>query len=266
MNLEIKFPRGEFSYGKMKEKRSNRPGTYILRESETKYNVFYLDSCGKDRKPRTHKIEQFGPDDFVLSESVERFRSIPQLIASYRNPEGQLYLAECLPPSDYDISPLLLCAPEGVCRDVRTDDEIVADLLGPGLRVIEPQALQVFKSEPLPKSREIADCRQVTTLYRAMWRVSEGTKLEVTIKVLNTEEGELVREFLDGVSKWGQLRSHALVRLYGLTVSPTFGKLMEFVKLGRLDVYLRKNPRTVKTVEMLEACTALASALYHLVM
>ena len=37
--------RKEFSYNKLKEKRENRPGCFILRESETEYNVYYLDVC-----------------------------------------------------------------------------------------------------------------------------------------------------------------------------------------------------------------------------
>lgn len=92
---------GEFSYAKLEEKRANRPGTFVLRESETKYHVFYLDACGKDGKPRTRKIEQLGPDEFLLTESTTKYKSIGQLVAAHQDPENQLYLRECLPPSEY---------------------------------------------------------------------------------------------------------------------------------------------------------------------
>lgn len=88
----------------MEEKRSNKAGTYILRESETKYNVFYVDSCGKDGKHRTHKIEQLAPDNFVLSDSEQRYRSLAELIAMHQDPDGSPYLVECLPPSEYGLS------------------------------------------------------------------------------------------------------------------------------------------------------------------
>lgn len=95
--------RGEFSYSKLEDKRSNRPGTFILRESESKYNTFYLDYCGKDSKPKTRRIEKLGPDDFALSDSMQRFKSIFQLIVAHKDPENILYLNECLPPSEYGL-------------------------------------------------------------------------------------------------------------------------------------------------------------------
>lgn len=41
--------RGEFSYAKLEDKRNNSPGCFILRESEVKYNVYYLDVCTEER-------------------------------------------------------------------------------------------------------------------------------------------------------------------------------------------------------------------------
>lgn len=44
--IKISFS-GEFSYAKLEEKKQNRRGCYILRESEIKYNVYYIDVCTK---------------------------------------------------------------------------------------------------------------------------------------------------------------------------------------------------------------------------
>ncbi|XP_015589166.1 tyrosine-protein kinase hopscotch isoform X2 [Cephus cinctus] len=257
---------GEFSYAKLEEKRGNRIGSYILRESETKYNVYYLDICGKDGKPRTRKIEQLGCDDFILSDCVQRYRSLPQLISSHQDSEGQLYLRECLPPSEYDKSPLLICAVEGIGNDVTVDEEIISALLEGGPRCIPPQQLQVYKALPFPKSVESIEARTPsTTLYRAMWRVAKGKKLEAAIKVLKDDEVRCTKEFLELAGKWGQLRSSALVRLYGLTVAPALGMLLELVKLGPLDAYLKNTPPdSIKTVDMVEASACLATALWHL--
>ncbi|CAD6215597.1 GSCOCT00000409001.2-RA-CDS [Cotesia congregata] len=259
---------GEFSYAKLKEKRSNKSGTYILRECEKKYNVFWLDSCGKDHKPRTYKIEQLGPESFIISESVQTYKSITHIVSSFNDSEQTLYLSECLPPSEYDKSPLLICAMTEVCNDVAADEEIITALLEGEPRVIPSHQLQIYKANPFPeKNSKTVTIGQgsFTSVYRAMWRVTKGKKLEAAIKVLRDEKSRYAREFFELAGKWGQLRSSALVRLYGLTVSPTVGMLMELIKLGPLDVYLQsKSAQSIKTVDMVEASACLANALWHL--
>jgi len=55
-------------------------------------------------------------------------------------------------------------------------------------------------------------------------------------------------------------------RLYGVTLAPSIGMLLELVKLGPLDKYLRSNSsQSIKTVDLVEASTCLATALWHLV-
>ncbi|XP_012263583.2 tyrosine-protein kinase hopscotch [Athalia rosae] len=258
---------GEFSYAKLEEKRANRPGTFILRESETKYNNYYLDACGKDGKPRTRKIEQLGPDEYILSDCVQRYKSLGQLVALHQDPESPLYLRDCLPPSEYDKSSLLICAGEGGSNDVPVDEEIVSALLDGGPRCIPPHQLQVYKAQPFSKGYEITSDSKppTTTLYRAMWRVAKGKKLEAAIKILKDEERKLTREFLELAGKWGQLRSTALVRLYGLTVAPAIGMLLELVRHGPLDAYMRlPTSPAVTTAHMVEAAGCLATALWHL--
>lgn len=42
------YLRGEFSYAKLESKRGNRAGCFIIRESESKYNSYYIDVCMKE--------------------------------------------------------------------------------------------------------------------------------------------------------------------------------------------------------------------------
>ena len=59
----------------------------------------------------------------------------------------------------------------------------------------------------------------------------------------------------------------SVIRAYGLTLEPAQGMVQEFINLGALDVYLREAlPQTVKTVDLVEAATSLANAVFHLVM
>ncbi|XP_033221595.1 tyrosine-protein kinase hopscotch isoform X2 [Belonocnema kinseyi] len=259
---------GEFSYAKLKAKRANRPGTYILRESETKYNVIYLDVCGPDGKPRTHRIDQMGPTDFILSETINRFTSMAHLIKSHQDPDGQLYLGECLPASESDKSQLLLCAKENVESDVIADHELISDLLNRRPAVILHSEINVYKAQPFPKSREVSDDEILagysppTTVYRALWRIEKGKKVEVAIKLLKQED--LSKEFTKLSTHWGQLKSKEFVRAFGVTFEPMQGMIQEFVNLGPLDAYLRREAQTVKTVDLVEAASSLANAVFHL--
>ncbi|CAK9807573.1 Tyrosine-protein kinase hopscotch [Anthophora plagiata] len=254
----------EFSYAKLQQKRANKPGSYLLRESETEYNVYYLDACNKEGKLFSKRIEErISSDNFLITGVPGRYNSLAQCVASFQDPEGQSYLSECLPPSEYDKSPLLLCAPESAISEVAADEEIVASVLETGPRCVPQNQLEVYK----PFLRTIRTQQySPTTLHRGIWRLTKGKKLEVALKILKQEEeGNYTKEFLELAGKWSQLRSGTLVRLYGLTVTPSIGMLLELVRHGSLDEYLRSSSsQTIKTVDMVEATACLATALWHL--
>ncbi|CAK9814452.1 Tyrosine-protein kinase hopscotch [Anthophora quadrimaculata] len=254
----------EFSYAKLQQKRANKPGSYLLRESETEYNVYYLDACNKEGKLFSKRIEErISSDDFLITGVPGRYNSLAQCVASFQDPEGQSYLSECLPPSEYDKSPLLLCAPESAISEVAADEEIVASVLETGPRCVPQNQLEVYK----PFLRTVRTQQySPTTLHRGIWRLTKGKKLEVALKILKQEEeANYTKEFLELAGKWSQLRSGTLVRLYGLTVTPSIGMLLELVRHGSLDEYLRSSSsQTIKTVDMVEATACLATALWHL--
>lgn len=90
---------------------------------------------------------------------------------------------------------------------------MLAALLEGGPRCIPPQQLQIYKAQPFPKNSNPNDNRASSTiLYRAMWRVAKGKKLEAALKVLRDEQCKYTREFLELIGTWGQLRSGAIVR------------------------------------------------------
>lgn len=65
--------------------------------------------------------------------------------------------------------------------------------------------------------------------------------------------------------RWAFLQSNAIVKLYGMTLSSPFAMVMEYLDLGQLDEYLRHHKNEIKAVDLVEAGTYLASALWHLV-
>lgn len=253
----------EFSYTKLQQKRANKPGSYLLRESETEYNVYHLDICNKGGKLFSRRIEEKIPNEFTVIGIPNRYNSLVQCVSSFQDSEGQPYLSECLPPSEYDKSSLLLCAPENAVSEVAADEEIVASVLETGPHCVSQNQLEIYK--PFLKTIRTQQYSP-TTLHRAIWRLTKGKKLEVALKILKQEEeANYTKEFLELAGKWSQLRSGTLVRLYGLTVTPSIGMLLELVRHGSLDEYLRSSSsQTIKTVDMVEATACLAAALWHL--
>lgn len=64
---------------------------------------------------------------------------------------------------------------------------------------------------------------------------------------------------------WSCLQSSAIIKLYGITLVNPVSMVMEFVRLGPLDQFLKENKSILKTVDLVEATSTLASALWHLV-
>ncbi|KAJ8947274.1 hypothetical protein NQ318_014170 [Aromia moschata] len=141
---------GEFSYAKLEAKRANKAGCFIIRESESKYNNYFIDVCLKDGlKPKTFKLEKITGDEFIFNDDLTRYKNIHQLMASYNDPNGAIWLKECLPPSEYDDSPLLLCKSETMIGDSLTDSTTLNVLLPTSPMCINCKDLQVYKVFPI---------------------------------------------------------------------------------------------------------------------
>lgn len=65
--------------------------------------------------------------------------------------------------------------------------------------------------------------------------------------------------------QWAFLQSSAIVRLYGITLTSNISFVSEYLRLGPLDEYLRRKQNNVKTIDLIEAASNLATALWHLV-
>jgi Janus kinase 2 len=253
---------GEFSYAKLEEKRSNRPGCFIIRESAVKYNDYYIDVCTKDSsnsKPKTFKLERITGDEFIFSDDLTRYKSIQQLMQAYNDPNGAIFLQECLPPSEYDNSPLLLCRSDNFPGESVTDSSHLSTVMPTTPLCISCKDLQVFKGQKKEGSRGF------TMTYRTMWKVTKGKKIEVAMKILKQEScDKYLKEFLELAGQYAYLQSSAIVRLYGITLSSNVSLVLEYFRLGPLDQYLRNNKGILKKVDLIEAASNVASALWHL--
>lgn len=64
---------------------------------------------------------------------------------------------------------------------------------------------------------------------------------------------------------WAFLQSSCVARLLGIVINNPVSLVLEDVFLGPLDSYLRENRQVINTIDLVEACANLASALWHLV-
>lgn len=69
------------------------------------------------------------------------------------------------------------------------------------------------------------------------------------------------------MSRWAFVKAGAVVKLYGFTLANPISMVMEFLPLGQLDFYLNnpENRLKIEDINLLEASTCLANALYYLV-
>ncbi|KAF4530900.1 hypothetical protein B566_EDAN017815, partial [Ephemera danica] len=247
---------GEFSYAKLEEKRGCKPGSYILRESELQYDAFFLDVCiAGNSKPKSFKIEKFSSGQFHFAGDQCTYSSMAELIKQYRSPGGLFHLEECLPPSEYDQSPLLLlCQPDNQNLDPTS---VGLELGAP--QCINPRNLQVFKAEKRHQSDGIC------AVYRCVLKLNKHKKTEAAMKVIKQEfYDQYLKEFLNLTNQWAFLQSSAVVRFYGVTLSSPVAMVTEYLKLGPLDAYLAQNHGLIKQADLVEASTCLATALWHM--
>ncbi|XP_077293855.1 tyrosine-protein kinase hopscotch [Arctopsyche grandis] len=254
---------GEFSYHKLEEKRSNKTGCFIVRQCDQQYDVYCIDVCVKNStKPKTYKIKRENDSFSMIFNNREYvYKSIPELVASNRNPDGHIYLQECLPPSDYEKSQLLLCEPSGhnTASDINHDDVEKLLAVNKGPRCIDTKDLLVYEGTKVESSENLS------CFYRGRWHVAEGKKMDVAMKMLKRDASDaLLKDFINHAGEWAFLKSPVLVRLYGIMLRSPVAMIMEYLHLGSLDVYLRKHTNDIQPEELMQAAASLATALWYL--
>ncbi|KAL0279111.1 UNVERIFIED_CONTAM: hypothetical protein PYX00_000731 [Menopon gallinae] len=251
---------GQFSYSKLEQKRNNKPGSFILRESEINNDTYYLDVCTRDvSKPRTYKIEKVKNGDYLFSYDGKHYSSISELISAYRKSDSSLELLECIPPSEYDRSRLLMCAQD----DMKIHKNPVSNpedcFVTSSPQIINIKHLQVYKGVKKESKSGIMDH------YRSIWNNQKDGRVAASMKVLKPEHKDTyLNEFLELVGSWATLQSNTVVKLFGVTLKGPVSMVTEYLNAGPFDVYLRENKSQMKRVDLVEAGSCLASALWHL--
>lgn len=120
----------------------------------------------------------------------------------------------------------------------------------------------VFRPKmPALDTAKIADDGIIKEM-KADWMLPDDKKLEVTLKVLESEKH--LGDFMYLADKWSGLFAPELVKMYGFTLSAPQTFVIESIKMGPLDVFLRTQQQPLHVGCLLDAAYSLARALHYL--
>lgn len=231
---------------KLQEKGGGEVGVGLLRESSSEYDTFLLDVVVEANTPPACYTILRQADKFHLRDTRDFYNSLGGMVRDFmRQPDAPVKLTRILPSSDYDdTEQLLLCASSS--REVHRQD-----LSGP--RVISMAHLTSMEDN-ITRGR-------YSDLIRAQWTTDKGR--EVAVKVPKLHSIEDTERYLAVVNQFVFVTCDCVVTMHGVTLSP-LALVMEYLPLGPLDKYLMQHQATLKEVDLVEAATHLARALWYL--
>lgn len=250
---------GAYSYNKIEEKNSSI-GSFIVRQCEKVFETFYIDIVTKENQPETFKIlyksTNAGDDQWRLCmpDTSEEFDDLINLAKSI--PTNGRYFR--LPPTQHDRSPLLLLC-QTTTKLLTKETTCVRSVNPLLLRAVDDLLLYKWSQ------RECGD--GVFTRMKAELNQPNGKKIEVTLKILKQNEVELrLMDFVKLADMWAKLDLSEIVRMHGITLNQPIALVMETIRVGPLDEFLRnpKHRKDVKLLDLVEIAYTLAKALHYL--
>jgi len=270
------------------EKRSLRRGSYLLRQSTQHHDKMFLHYCSKEgRKPEEILIYcPVNQLDLNLSEGEDKingtdeatgyclektatssslplvlqkpFDSINDLIQTLKNTSSHIELTDCLHPSEFDkADSLLLC---------RTDKQLKEDRLGN--KPAEETMRKFIPFHTLSRYEMTLQYGRMTKAWKGEWRCSKSERKTVALKQLNKEVmAERMGDFLQLCYQAMLWDDGSLVTVFGCCLpweGEPAGLVTEYFALGTLKQYLREKKSIIQPVDLLEAATSLARALFYL--
>lgn len=240
----------EFAWRKLHDKGQNRPGCYILRESGD-YDSYRLDVCMEGENRPQSMIIKVISDGYQLSDSSDVFSTLPQLL-NYYSDHSHGVLRECIPPSEYDISPLLLCR-----KETRSQDS--SDISKASF-----QPVCIRKSD-IKWNRRSGMPGRLTSVCQGTWCKDLIEHIPVAVKTLTrSNDISKIQEFLDIASQCIFWQCETIIAMYGLILSNPLALVCEHLPLGPLDAYLHNKSSMIQEIDLVEAATYLANAVWYL--
>ncbi|XP_020325672.1 tyrosine-protein kinase JAK2 isoform X2 [Oncorhynchus kisutch] len=256
----------EFATSKLRRS-GNHKGLYILRSSPKDYNKYFLtfvvgsDSLVEFKHCQIVKTDQ---GEYVLSGAKKSFSSLRELLHCYQKEalrsDGYIFkFTKCCPPKAKDKSNLLVCRgnqgaevplspslhrhiSQMVFHKIRKEDLVIKDSLGQG----------TFTKIFCGVRKELGDYGEIH-------------QMDVIVKILDKAHRNYSESFFEAASMMSQLSHKHMLLNYGVCVCGEENMMVqEYVKLGSLDTYLKKNKSSVNITWKLEVAKQLAWAMHYL--
>ncbi|GAB0100093.1 Tyrosine-protein kinase hopscotch [Sergentomyia squamirostris] len=231
----------EFAYKKI-EANCNESGTFITRQCEENYDIYYIDIAYQKDDFRTYKLI-YRDDKFFMQNSFGQETVFDDLLEAAKSiivPSGKhLRLTQ----SEYDKSPkLLLCR----CSSEKTELTLVSEVAE--MRQGKTLLIDAQRELQLDESSE-RDCEGgVLSRMHGYLIVNEKSKVKVTLKILKPNMKDNLETFMHLAHKWSKLKSPDLMKMYGFTLYQPIAMVMESTGLGPLNEYLRRSPLSLNSL------------------
>ncbi|XP_016939268.1 tyrosine-protein kinase hopscotch [Drosophila suzukii] len=234
---------GAYSLMKLHEN-GDKCGSYIVRECDREYNIYYIDINTKIMAKNTDQ-------ERCKTETFRIVRKDSQWKLSYNNAEHVLNsLHEVahfiqadspdryrIPASKYDKPPLLLLLLPKNLKAKKTDLQLSeAELQRRNPQIFNPKTdLQWY-----PDSISLSDDGMMFTMRGDWLQQSPVKDVSVTMKMLKSDGNFM--EFFRLAQTWSLIQSPQFLKLYGLTLADPYTMVMEYSRYGPLNKFLHSVP------------------------
>lgn len=263
----------EYAIQKLRQE-GNEEGAYILRWSCTEYQYIIITvvcseiDLRESRPVRQYKNFQIEvtPNSFTLHGTDTSEPTLKELLEhlegqNLRSDNLQFQLVRCCPPQPREISNLLVATKDRVpapethmpCNQVSFPRILKEDIeqeehLGVGTKT------NIYSGTLKVKGEEEEDAGYISF-----------QEVKVVLKVLGSGHRDISMAFFETASKMQQVSHKHIVLLYGVCVHHQENIMVEeFVQLGPLDVFMRRQKTPLSTSWKFQVALQLASALSYL--
>ncbi|CAG5863399.1 unnamed protein product [Menidia menidia] len=263
----------EYAMSKLRQE-SNGDGSYILRWSCIDYeNIIITVVCHEhdlkeSRETRQYKNFQiesvptgfrlFGTDTLrpTLKELLEHLEG-----QSLRTENLNFHLVHCCPPQPREISNLLVVTKERALVPQTTVQESQLSFL----RILKEEIEQEEHLGLGTKTNIYAGTLKVKSVDDEDAGYTSFQEFKVVLKVLGSGHRDISLAFFETASMMRQVSHKHIVLLYGVCVRHRENIMVEeFVQLGPLDVFMRRQQSPLSTPWKFQVAKQLASALSYL--
>ena len=250
---------------KLRRKTGFKKGAYLVRQSledHRKLHLLYCSHSGCKPEEVTLQEEEEGGYRILAappSALARPWPSLAQLLHALKTLPSNIELGDCVHPSEFDRADSLLPCRTDLQR--REDSLGAAASLGARERVvIQPRSLSRYETS-LKEGR-------LTQVWQGEWKRRGGAREEVAIRQLRLPaSSEDCTRFLELARRCLEWDDPSLASGRGLCLpcdSQPPVLVTEWFPLGTLSSYLSSHTCLLQPVDLLEAATCLARALYYL--